>query len=63
VNLDRHRDSLAKYCYDLSKVTLAVTVINPLVTKTSGLVDFLVGFLVGGLLLLMAIRIEQGGRG
>jgi len=61
VRLDKHRDSLAKYCYDLSKVTLAVAVINPVVIKTSGFPDLVVGLVVGVLFLLLAIFIERGG--
>jgi hypothetical protein len=30
MNLDKHRESLVKYCYDISKVGFALTVLNPL---------------------------------
>ncbi|MBM4134843.1 MAG: hypothetical protein FJ245_13875 [Nitrospira sp.] len=61
MNIDRHRDSLAKYCYDLSKVTITLAVLNPIVTKPFSLVELLAGFLVGLLLLLLALSIEKGG--
>jgi hypothetical protein len=38
MNLDRHRESLVKYSYDISKVTFAIAVLNPLMIK--GLVVF-----------------------
>lgn len=60
VSLDKHRDSLAKYCYDLSKVVIAITVVNPIVTKTPSLVELAVGLLWGLGLLSLAILIERG---
>ena len=32
MNLDKHRESLVKYCYDISKVAFAIAVVNPLMT-------------------------------
>ena len=29
MNLDKHRESLVKYCYDISKVACGVAVLNP----------------------------------
>ena len=34
MNLDKHRESLVKYCYDVSKVAFAVAVLNPVMTKS-----------------------------
>src|SRR5207245_2784961 len=35
MNLDKHRESLVKYCYDISKVACGVAVLNPAVGKTA----------------------------
>ena len=61
VNLDKHRDSLAKYCYDLSKVTIAIMVLNPLVTKPFSASDLALGLFAGLAFLVLAILIERGG--
>ena len=34
MNLDKHRESLVKYCYDISKVAFAVTVLNPALNQS-----------------------------
>jgi hypothetical protein len=60
VNLDRHRESLTKYCYDVSKVALAVAVVNPLVTKSLSLTEVFVGLLGSIGFLILAILIEKG---
>jgi hypothetical protein len=33
MSLDRHRESLVKYCYDISKVAFGIAVLNPVMTK------------------------------
>lgn len=60
VNLDKHRDSLAKYCYDLSKVIVAVSVLNPLVTKPFNMLELVIGVFGGVAFLALAILIEKG---
>ncbi len=60
IDLDKHRDSLAKYCYDLSKVILAVSFVNPLVTKTLSPIELLLGLRGAIGFLLLAILIERG---
>ena len=45
MNLDKHRESLVKYCYDISKVAFAIAVLNPLMNK--GLVVFEVLLVLG----------------
>lgn len=59
MNLDKHRESLAKYCYDMSKVVSAVTVLNPAVTKGSTFLELFVGLLVTFLFLSLAILLEK----
>ncbi len=44
MNLDKHRESLVKYCYDMSKVVFAVAVLNPVMTKSPTFFEFVVGF-------------------
>lgn len=61
VNLEKHRESLTKYCYDVGKVILAVAVVNPVATKTSTLVDVAIDLFSVIVFLLAAIRIERGG--
>ncbi|MGH7251002.1 MAG: hypothetical protein ACREIK_04025, partial [Nitrospiraceae bacterium] len=59
--LDKHRESLTKYAYDLSKVTIAIIVLNPLVTKPFSASDLALGLFAGLAFLVLAILIEWGG--
>ncbi len=59
-NLDQHRDSLAKYCYDLGKVVVAVSILNPLVTKPFNPIEVVIGVIGGGAFPVLAILIERG---
>ena len=61
VRLDKHRESLTKYCYDVSKIVLAVAVINPVAAKSGTFLDLSVGLLVAGLFLVLAVLFERGG--
>jgi hypothetical protein len=57
MKLDRHRESLVKYCYDMSKIVFAMAVLSPAVTKGPTLIESFVGagatFLFLGLALLL----------
>lgn len=59
MSLDKHRESLVKYCYDMSKVVFAVAVLNPTVTKGFSFIDLIVGLGVTTLLLSLAILLEK----
>jgi hypothetical protein len=59
MNLDRHREGLVKYCYDMSKVVFAVAVLNPAVTKGLVFIEFVVGLGATILLLSLAILLEK----
>lgn len=60
IDLNKHRDSLAKYRYDLSKVIMAISVLNPLVTKPFNIIEVVIGVLGGVAFLVLAILIERG---
>ena len=60
MNLDKHRESLVKYCYDISKVAFALTVVGPAVSKTGSFVDMAVGLFVTVALLVFAMLLERG---
>lgn len=55
MNLDNHRESLVKYCYDVSKVSLAIAVLNPVVTKGPALFEVALG--VGATLVFLSLAI------
>lgn len=59
MSLDKHRESLVKYCYDMSKVVFAMAVLNPTVTKGFALIDLVVGLGATILLLSLAILLEK----
>jgi hypothetical protein len=59
MNLDKHRESLVKYCYDMSKVVFAMAVLNPAVTKGPALFEFVLGVGVTTLFLSLAILLEK----
>jgi len=61
MNLDKHRESLVKYCYDISKVACGVAVLNPAVGKTGSRGDVIIGLVVTCAFLLIAIFLEEGG--
>jgi hypothetical protein len=44
MSLDKHRESLVKYCYDISKVAFAVAVLNPVMSKGLAVFEVLLGF-------------------
>ncbi len=44
MNLDRHRESLVKYCYDISKVAFGIAVLNPTMTKSPTVIELILGF-------------------
>lgn len=62
MTLDKHRDSLAKYCYDLSKVVLAIAVFHPMVAKSLDVTGLASGVALSSLFLSLAILIEEGER-
>jgi len=59
MSLDKHRESLVKYCYDMSKVVSAVTVLNPAMTKGPTFIELFVGLVVTILFLSLAIFLEK----
>ena len=59
MNLDRHRESLVKYCYDISKVAFAIAVLNPAATKGFVFTEFVVGLGATILLLSLALLLEK----
>ena len=60
MNLDKHRESLVKYCYDISKVAFALAVVGPDVSKTGSFVDMTVGLFVTMAFLVFAMVLERG---
>lgn len=62
VDIDRHRESLSKYCYDLSKIIVTIAVVNPFLSKACKVIDLVIGIIVGILFLIIAILIEKGGK-
>ncbi len=59
MNLDKHRESLVKYCYDMSKVVFAMAVLNPAVSKGPALFEFALGMGVTILFLGLALLLEK----
>lgn len=59
MSLDKHRESLVKYCYDMSKVVFAMAVLNPTVTKGFVFIDLVVGLGVTILSLSLAMLLEK----
>ena len=59
MNLDKHRESLVKYCYDMSKVVFAMAVLNPAVTKGSTLIEWFMGLGATFLFLGLALLLEK----
>jgi len=57
MSLDKHRESLVKYCYDVSKVSLAIAVLNPVVTKSKNPALFEVALGVGATLVFLSLAI------
>jgi hypothetical protein len=60
MNLDKHRESLVKYCYDISKVAFAVTVLNPAVSQSRTVFDMAIGLGITVLFFSLAIAFEKG---
>lgn len=54
-SLDKSRNSLAKYCYDLSKIIVTIAIINPIVTEKARFVEIISGLIVAILFLAIAI--------
>ena len=59
MNLDKHRESLVKYCYDMSKVVFAVAVLSPVATKGPALLEQGMGLAATILFLGLAILLEK----
>ena len=59
MSLDKHRESLVKYCYDMSKVVFAMAVLNPAVTKGPTLIESFVGVGATFLFLGLALLLEK----
>jgi hypothetical protein len=55
MSLDKHRESLVKYCYDISKVAFAVAVLNPVMTKGFSFFELVWG--LGGTILFLGLAI------
>jgi hypothetical protein len=60
MSLDRHRESLVKYCYDISKVAFGIAVLNPVASKVVSLVDLAIGLCVTVVFLVFALLLERG---
>ena len=59
MNLDTHRESLVKYCYDISKVAFAIAVVNPVMTKELSIFEFVLGLGTTIGLLGLALLLEK----
>ena len=59
MNLDKHRESLAKYCYDMSKVVFAVAVLSPMATKGPAFLEQGLGLAATVLFLGLALLLEK----
>jgi len=59
MNLDKHRESLVKYCYDISKVAFGIAVLNPTVTKGPTFLELAVGFGTTLVFLGLAVLLEK----
>lgn len=57
LNLDKNRNSLSKYCYDLSKI---IVIINPVVTKALEVTEIISGIVAAILFLGIAMLLEKG---
>ena len=60
MSLDKHRESLVKYSYDISKVAFGLTVLNPVASKVVSLVDLAIGLCVMVMFLVFALLLERG---
>ena len=60
MSIDKHRESLVKYCYDISKVGFAVTVLNPTVSQSRRVLDIVFGLGVTAMFFVLAILFEKG---
>ena len=59
MSLDKHRESLVKYCYDISKVAFAVAVVNPVMTKGLSMFELVLGLGATVGLLGLALLLEK----
>jgi|GEM_PF-4436363 len=59
MKLDRHRESLVKYCYDISKVAFGIAVLNPVITKGLSIFEFVWGLIATIVFLSLAILLEK----
>ena len=60
MNLDKHRESLVKYSYDISKVGFAVTLLNPAMSQSRTVLDIVIGLGITGTFFIFAILLEKG---
>ncbi|MDO8721329.1 MAG: hypothetical protein Q7J31_03770 [Syntrophales bacterium] len=60
LNLDKNRNSLSKYCYDLSKIIVTIAIINPVVTKALEVTEIISGIIAAILFLGIAMLLEKG---
>ena len=60
MSLDKHRESLVKYSYDISKVAFGLTALNPVASKVVSLVDLAIGLCVMVMFLVFALLLERG---
>jgi len=60
MNLDNHRESLVKYCYDISKVAFGISVLNPTIGISRGLAEIATGLGLALLFLGFALYLERG---
>jgi hypothetical protein len=59
MNLDKHRESLVKYCYDVSKVSFGIAVLNPVMTKGPTGFELILGLGATFIFLGLAMLLEK----
>ena len=60
MNLDKHRESLVKYCYDISMVAFGISVLNPAIGLSRSLAEIVIGLVLAALFLGLALHLERG---
>ena len=58
IDLDRHRESVSKYLYDISKIVITLAVLNPVFSQTVKVNDIIIGTATALVFLFLALFIE-----
>lgn len=58
IDLDRHRESVSKYLYDISKIVITLAVLNPVFSQTVKVDDIIIGTATALVFLFLALFIE-----